>query len=629
MERLIKGQIIIELLVAFGLAGILIPAILSGLIGATNGKAQQQQRIIAVGYLKEGEEAVRDLRNSDWSNIAKDDAYYPVVTSGVWTLSKNSTNGNLNGGFTRSVVISSIGTPSDPSIKRILITVSWGTGSSVNSTLYLARWKSQWSPQQPAGGPLIGEGFGDWCNPSATPAAQLALAGGLNVVFAAQAVGGGNVVSFVGSGNNASGGPLVDINITDPTHPIAPVPTVVANVNNNPQIKTNGAFNDVSYAYLAADQHGGNGQGLIVDLSKLISDPSHSIVGSLDIGTSKEGQSIYVNTANNIAFLTATDGYMYAFNVATKTGSHAPITGSKIQLSGVGKKVVIVGNTAYVATDSTQNQFQIFDVTTPSAPIKTADISMGSKGNTKPGVDVYVDPVRLRAYLVTDYASASVPDFFTIDVNPLDTWYKQIINTFITVNNMNPAGVVAVTASRAVIVGTGSTRNYQVIDDTAEGVPAPALTTCGSGGLSNTNYDINGIATLFTKAQRAYSYIITKDNGLEYKIIEGGPGGGAGGSGGTYELTPPFDAGHSVVFNSFTATASITPTGDFTVNYQIAVAQAPCSTAGYNYVGSYPATGGLIPININPGQCFRYKAIFSNAGTATSATANVSVNYSP
>ena len=65
-----KGQVIVELLVAFGLASILLPAILAGFISGSSGKVQQQQRLIAIGYLEEGAEAVRSVRESAWGNIS-------------------------------------------------------------------------------------------------------------------------------------------------------------------------------------------------------------------------------------------------------------------------------------------------------------------------------------------------------------------------------------------------------------------------------------------------------------------------------------------------------------------------------------------------------------------------------
>lgn len=68
MERLIKGQTIVELLLAFGLASILLPVIVTGFISTSGtGKVQQEQRLLATGYLEEGVEAVRSVREAAWA----------------------------------------------------------------------------------------------------------------------------------------------------------------------------------------------------------------------------------------------------------------------------------------------------------------------------------------------------------------------------------------------------------------------------------------------------------------------------------------------------------------------------------------------------------------------------------
>ena len=164
-----RGQVIVELLVAFALAGILLPALLTGLIGARSGRVQQEQRILAVGLLREGEEAIRSVRNVGWDKITSptiimDTPYHWVQGLTAWSLVAGS---ETKEGFTRSIVISDI-SPPDPSLKKITITVSWGgvLPLSTSSTIYLTRWKNLLFSPLAANGPLKGQGYGDWCNPS-------------------------------------------------------------------------------------------------------------------------------------------------------------------------------------------------------------------------------------------------------------------------------------------------------------------------------------------------------------------------------------------------------------------------------------------------------------------------------
>ena len=64
-----KGQTLIELILTVGLGAILLPVLLLGVISSREGKAQQNQRIDAVTLLKEGEEAVRNIREKGWSTF--------------------------------------------------------------------------------------------------------------------------------------------------------------------------------------------------------------------------------------------------------------------------------------------------------------------------------------------------------------------------------------------------------------------------------------------------------------------------------------------------------------------------------------------------------------------------------
>lgn len=632
-----KGQSLIELLVTIGLAAVILPALLVGFAATRNGRAQEENRQTATALVREGQEAMRVLRESDWATFAAfadGNTYYPCQKNNSWSLCSGADPG-IPAGFTRTVHVTDVyrdattfaivttcvtGCYKDPSIKQVTTTVSWNMpifNSQVSATEYLIRMGDaplvgSGTVQPPAGG------GGDWCSPSATPAAKTTLSGGLNDVSVTQ--GSGDVISFVGSGNSANGLTYADINITDPASPTAPVPTIVGSVNNNPQIKTNGAFNEVNYGYLATDQHATNAQGIIVDLAKIVSDPTHSIVGTLDLGIAANGQSVFV--ANSIAYLTADDGNLYTFDISTRSGSHTPI--GHVLLAGggsktYGKKIVVVGSKAYVAVTSSTNQLQIIDLSDPTHPGNPISVSTG---NNRGGKDLFVDANRLRVYLVTSYASASIPDFFTIDVNPSETWYKKIINTYITASAMNPTGVVYVTGSKAVIVGVGSNWNYQVIDASAENIPAPALSICGLGGL-HVSYDIYGVATLFTNASRTYSYIITADSGKEYKVIEGGTGSGGTGNG-IYESNT-FDAGHDVAFNYFTGTTD--PSLSYKIDIEKADGSGNCPATFTNFTaistGSIPFSG--VPY-ANPGRCMRYQVI--NTGI-TAKDYSVSINYSP
>ena len=69
LAKIKKGQSLVEIILAMGLAAILLPALLIGLATTREGRAQQRQRLEASAFLKEAEEAVRSVREKGWDNI--------------------------------------------------------------------------------------------------------------------------------------------------------------------------------------------------------------------------------------------------------------------------------------------------------------------------------------------------------------------------------------------------------------------------------------------------------------------------------------------------------------------------------------------------------------------------------
>jgi type II secretory pathway pseudopilin PulG len=132
------GQMIVELLVAFGLASILLPAIMTGFVSGSSGKVQQQQRLKAIGYLEEGVEGVRSVREAGWANIVSGVTYHLVANGSGWGVQQGT---ETLGDFTRSIVITDV-TPSDSSIKMITVTVTWNNiiPSNVSTIFYLTRY---------------------------------------------------------------------------------------------------------------------------------------------------------------------------------------------------------------------------------------------------------------------------------------------------------------------------------------------------------------------------------------------------------------------------------------------------------------------------------------------------------
>ncbi len=147
-----KGQLLIELVLTIGLAALLIPTLMIGLMASRDGKVRQIQQAQAVSLLKETEEAVRAVQKSGWSFMPPSSLipYHPEISGNLWTLVSGA---STSAGLTQEVFISDVNrddngnivaAPSgtiDPSTKKAEIRVSWTqpTTNSINSIFYLTR----------------------------------------------------------------------------------------------------------------------------------------------------------------------------------------------------------------------------------------------------------------------------------------------------------------------------------------------------------------------------------------------------------------------------------------------------------------------------------------------------------
>lgn len=144
-----RGQSLIELLIAIGLTAILLPALLTGLVASREGKAQEAERLQALGLLREANEAVRSVREKNWSNMVVNGTYYPVISGSTWSLNSGT---ETIGNFSRQIVIEPVqratsgaivsnGGITDPSTKKITTQVAWNNPypGSVTTSEYLTR----------------------------------------------------------------------------------------------------------------------------------------------------------------------------------------------------------------------------------------------------------------------------------------------------------------------------------------------------------------------------------------------------------------------------------------------------------------------------------------------------------
>lgn len=611
---LIGGQVIVELLLAFALAAILIPALLSGLISARSGRVQEQQRIIATGLLREGEEAVRSFRDANWTNIADlntSTTYHWTQSGSNWVLQPNP---EKIGDFTRSVNVSDL-VPPDPSLRKFTITVSWNNLflTNVTSTFYLTRWKNLSFADSGTVQPQ-GQGFGDWCKPSpALIPINLNRQGHPTSLITYETPGGvdGNRV-LAGTGANSSGPAFSNLKVMGDSPPAV---TNLGDYNGSPQVKVNGMASDGSYAFVATDNKG-------VEILNIGASPIAEI-GSFNPSQMKNVNDVYV-VGNTGYAVTSDKFYIFSISADRKTTSQI---GSMPLANGAKVKVDANNLYAYVPNPDPSGELKIIDVHThpsnlTSADVKNVDVNGGA------GRDVFINNSATRAYLATA-ASPTQPEFFIIDIHDPTNPSVFTNNATYDTNGMDPYGVTIVTDNRAIIVGTGG-YEYQVftvVNDQVQFCPNHAAGT----DYLNIDTGVFAVASLKQTNTHAYSYIATGDAGAELGIIEGGPGGGGSGGNGTFESAtlPSPDPGHDVAFNSFTGTV------DPDLSYKISIKHGSGSNCGgvtFSDPDFIPLVNGPMQFGsigggyVNPGECMRYRVINTSGVTKSFA---VSFNYSP
>jgi len=651
-----KGQFLVELLVTIALAAIVLPGLFITFVTSREGKAQQDQRLKAMGFLKEAQEAARIVRQRGWDNFAVNGTFHPATSSATWSFVPGTEQIN---GFNRNIVVSDVNRSAsgaavetegtiDPSTKKLTFSVWWTTPrlATVSAQTFLTRYlgnttfvqasqsdfnagtKSSVSVTSTGEVTLGSGGIANWCLPQNALVSVLTLPKNGNTIVATQSA------AFVGTGDGTDGVTFAKIDITDPAPPATPSATIASTYTSS--YKTNAVFNDGSYVYLATD--GSSSQVNILDTSSI----PYQRIGWIDVPGGKPANGIYVY--NNIAYVTS-DNNLYTFNVINKTGAHTTVLGQTSMWFSIGtnplaKQVVVRGQYVFVGTANTLFGLQKFKIANNGASLNIVGVSNLTWKQAAQGLAVNTDGT--RAYIAFNNGAGFFPKgFFIVDTTQVDppSWWPfpafyPIVGTYNT-GSTDPRGMVVVPTNKAIVVGIGGSQQYQVIDISNEASPV----SCG--GMTVTS-GVVGIASVQENDGDSYSYIITGEANNQFKVIQGGPGGGQYATSGTF-TSSVFDASPSAAFNSFYATVS--QPANTNITFQVAATNAvanSCASVAFDFLGpdgtgnTYFATSSAaIPVKTlgnyaNPGRCFKYKAYLSTTNqNATPTLYDMTVNYSP
>ncbi len=655
------GQSLIELIIAIGVAAVILPALFFGFMTSTQSKAQETQSLQANALMNEGLEAARAVREANWSNIATNGDYHPVIVTNSWTLVAGT---EIINQYTRIVNIADVSRDSngnvvlsggtvDPSTKKITVTISWTTpyAAQVSTTIYLTRYLNNQSILQPSPAPPAilfstftaanssgvvannanvkltdaGAGKGDWC--AATPKVVTRLASG-EIISAMWATVLGTTPPtnrvYFGTGGSQYDVDVYTVGVADPQIP-NPVPVATLGARSTTGYETNDIFGEPNNAYIASNST--TKHIVIYSITSSITE-----VGSVNLNTVSIATGVFVmgNTGYAVA-----GSNLYTFDLTNKNGARIPL--KTFPLGANAKKLYVVdtsrGIFAFIAMSTTTNQLRVVDVTDRLNPVLASSLTVVGQA----GQDVFASPDGLRAYLVTAH-SATQSEFFIIDTSNI--FSRGVIPAPIGTYNLDPnvmsprAVKMVLSKNRAIIVGTGGTEQYVVLDIGKESAPIRCSGMVVAGGSAF------AVSPILETDGDAYAYIATNDQSNQFQIIEGGPGTQYS-STGIYESTT-FDPGASVSFNRFQSTFD-QPVGT-NITFQVAVAPAvgnSCIGVTFTFqnlsnvttstVGTTTSYNGVIAYPGNQGRCLRYRAtLIPTSDFKFSPTLqSVTINYTP
>ena len=145
-----KGMGLIEIIIVSAVLSIGLLSIISFLIFSRGVTFEAGRKTVAVSLAEEGIEAVRSIRDENWSSVSASGTYYPVISGNKWILTVTDP-GPINNLYTRVVIIEGVSRDAnddisglgslDPDTKKLTSRISW-TESGRNKQIELVTYIS-------------------------------------------------------------------------------------------------------------------------------------------------------------------------------------------------------------------------------------------------------------------------------------------------------------------------------------------------------------------------------------------------------------------------------------------------------------------------------------------------------
>jgi len=335
-----KGTLLLEVLFSIAII-MLITAPLIKLIISSRQNWQIASKTYQAGLLaEEGIAAIQNIHEHDYTLIT--DGSFGLNLAQNWNLTNTA---EQTGSFTRQIDISTI----NPDLKMAMVKVSWPKSKTVTGSLvlrtYLVSPRIIANPVNPIN-PI---------NPQL--ASCLNLDGGQNALD----VESYDTHAFVITDSASESFVVVDITDSANMKEIGRV-----NLQNNPKALTR----ENNLAFIASKH---NFQELqVIDIAN---PPSSNLIGSYDAGNQTDANAVAIK--DQYVLLGREKSSADEFYIINIADPSKPEIVSQLDLNYSVKKIEVVDNLAYLATDSTSSDIAVIDLSNLAQPtvIKTIDLS--------------------------------------------------------------------------------------------------------------------------------------------------------------------------------------------------------------------------------------------------------------
>ncbi|MBI4713859.1 prepilin-type N-terminal cleavage/methylation domain-containing protein [Candidatus Uhrbacteria bacterium] len=415
-----RGQTLIEVVLVTALFAILASGIMSALITSSHSAQESGRYLVANGYIEEAMQAVRSIRDRDWSQIINGTHGFSTV-NGFYEFSGTS---DLLGIYTRTTTIENVyrfggitgpisGTGTlDSNSKRVTINVRWQTSlgiiRNIDSVFYVFNWDDQaWTESGQSeyvvgfrnstdianvsdGEIVLRENRRDWSN--LEMAHEIDLEGNGDRIALDFDVP--NDILYILS-TNTSGYEFVAIDVSNVS---ASAPTIIGGYDLAGLTATDLAVHD-GYAYIATND---NAQEIIV-----INVITMTVVNIIDIEGSDDVSGVAA-TGNLLAI--ARDEEAYFYDISNPEGSLTQL--AETELEGNLSDVAVSGTHAFFVGDDNNEEFFV---------VRLSDFTEVNSYNLSGSYDVNtVEIVGTNAYIGRQNGTGD--DLHSLDIsNPEGT----------------------------------------------------------------------------------------------------------------------------------------------------------------------------------------------------------------